>query len=92
MAAFEFIDEILSRHQSGVPGNERWITANQRAKILELIGEHEESGALRGNAGGSLIWMPKGRRKFVLSDHNNCKRHKLTVLANLVESESGRLF
>lgn len=91
MTAHDLIADIFSRHQHGVPGNERWITTRQRDKLIELIGEDPEGGALSGAPGGNRLWTPSGRSKYLISDHGPT-RHKLTEFANLIATESGRLF
>jgi hypothetical protein len=55
-------------------------------------GPDEDSGALRGATESSLIWLAKGRRKFLLSQHNGGKRRKLTILMNLVATCTGAPF
>lgn len=93
MTARELIDDIFGRAQQGMPGNMRRITVDQLKFLRDLIDEDTDSGAVTRGDGGSMVWMPSGPHKYVVTeDPNGGKKHTLTKLLNLVASESGRLF
>jgi len=93
MTAFDLIDSIFSRPAFGVAqGNIRSISDRQYAKLRELIGEDPEGGAVTTGTGGSLVWMPSGRHKYILTEDLRTGKHTLTRLSNIIASESGRLF
>lgn len=93
MTARELIDDIFGRAQLGMPANMRRITGDQVKFLRDLIREDPEGGAVTRGDLGSLVWMPGGTHKFVITeDPNGGKKHTLTKLSNLVASETGRLF
>lgn len=93
MTAHGLIDEIFSRVQEGVAGNVRRITQRQFDYLRELIGQDEEGGAVRSGMNGSIIWMPSGRHKYVLTaPPPGRKLGTLTKLNNLAPSGTGSLF
>lgn len=94
MTAFDLIDSIFSwPARRGMEGNVRRITPRQLIKLRELIGEDPEGGAVRSGAPGSLIWMPSGRNKYIVTeDPTGGDMHTLTRLSNIVPSGCGSLF
>jgi hypothetical protein len=91
MTAHELIDSIFSKPQGG-PGHLRRITRRQLDYLRSLIEADEEGGAVREGAPGSLIWMPMGRWKYVLTEDRLGDKHMLTRLGNIVPSGTGKLF
>ncbi len=92
MTAHDLITSIFSRPQQGVAGNMRRITRAQLDFLVGLIGEDEEGGAMQRGLGGSMVWMPSGRNKYVITEDLRGNRHTITRLANIVPSGIGRLF
>lgn len=93
MTAYELIDSIFARVQPGMPGNERRITRRQLDWLRDLIGADPEGGAVRSGGPGSLVWMPSGRTKYIITeDPTGGDKHTLVKLANLTPSAEGRLF
>jgi hypothetical protein len=92
MTARELIAQWFERPQMGVASNERYITIAQLDLLRDLIGQDEESGALRKGMGRSFTWMPRGRDKWVISEWMGGKRNTILRLSNIVPSESGMLF
>lgn len=93
MTAFDLIDSIFSRPQTGIAGNMRRVTPAQLKYLRDLIGADPEGGHVRNGGPGSLVWMPSGRHKYVLTeDPTGGDKHTLTRLSNLIGTESGRLF
>jgi hypothetical protein len=92
MTARDLIADIFSRPQRGVAGNMRRITRRQLDYLVGLIGEEQESGAVQRGAGASLVWMPGGREKYVITEDARGDRHTLTRLANVVSGGTGSLF
>ena len=92
MTAFDLIDSIFSRHQDGVPGNMRRVSREQLNYLRDLIGADPEGAAVTKGTAGSVVWMPSGRNKYVLTEDLIGKKHTLTRLSNIVASETGRLF
>ena len=93
MTAFDLIDSIFARVQPGMPGNMRRITPRQLKYLRDLIGADPEGGAVKDGGRGSLVWMPAGRTKYVLTeDPIGGEKHTLTKMGNLRPSAEGRLF
>ncbi len=93
MTAYELIDSIFARVQPRMPGNERRITRRQLDWLRDLIGADSEGGAVRSGGPGSLVWMPSGRTKYVITeDPTGGEKHTLAKLMNLTASGEGRLF
>ncbi len=93
MTAHELIESIFSRPQQKMPGNVRRITPAQLGYLRDLIGQDEEGGAVTGGAGGSLVWKPRGRHKYILTeDPTGGEKHTLTKLTTLDASGTGKLF
>jgi hypothetical protein len=91
MTAFDLIDSIYQRPQTGMPSNERIITRSQLTYLKDLIGADPEGGAFTCQGPGRWIWMPAGRNKYELTEDRSGNRHKIARLANLI-STTGRLF
>jgi hypothetical protein len=70
----------------------RRITPDQLKYLRNLIGADPEGGAITRGAPGSLIWMPMGRHKYVITEDLAGKKHTLTRLSNITASETGMLF
>jgi hypothetical protein len=92
MTAHDLIDSIFSRPQLGLAGNMRRITPAQLKYLRDLIGQDPEGASVCPGAANSLVWMPSGRWKYVLTEDPIGNKHTLTRLGNLVASEAGRLF
>lgn len=93
MTAHELIESIFRRAQPGLPGNMRRITTSQLKYLRDLIGADEEGAAVTRGLSNSLVWMPSGRHKYVLTeDPTGGNRHTLTRMSNLVASDAGSLF
>lgn len=92
MTAFDLIDSIFARVQGGMPGNMRRITPAQLIYLRNLIDADPEGGAVTRGSPGSLVWMPAGRTKYVLTEDLRGNKHTLTKFANIVASDTGRLF
>ena len=92
MTAFDLIASIYQRPQSDVASNVRFITASQLSYLKDLIGADPEGGALRRDGPGRWIWAPSGRMKYELTEDLAGRRHRIARLANIVSSETGRLF
>jgi hypothetical protein len=92
MTAHQLIDSIFSRPQMWLPGNMRRITRAQLDFLVNLIDEDEEGGAVEKGSGSSLVWMPSGRHKYVITEDASGGKHTLTRMSNLVASSAGRLF
>ena len=93
MTAHGLIASIFGRVQPGMQGHVRRISRRQLDWLRDLIGADEEGGAVRpGDAPGSLIWMPSGRWKYVLTEDRIGDKHTLTRLTTLRPTGAGRLF
>jgi hypothetical protein len=92
MTAFDLIDSIYARAGWGVEGNTRRITRRQMSKLIELIGEDKQGGDLRRGTGSSLVWMPSGRDKYVITEDLRGERHTLTRLPSIAIGSMGSLF
>lgn len=74
-------------------GNVRRLTPRQLAELRRLIDIDPECGAVKRGAPGSLIWMPSGRHKYVITeDTTGGDKHTLTRLSNIGASGCGSLF
>lgn len=91
MTAHGLIESIFSRWQDG-PGNVRRITRAQLDYLRGLIDADEEGGAVTRGSPGSLVWMPMGRWKYVLTEDLRGEKHTLVKLGNVVASGTGSLF
>jgi hypothetical protein len=93
MTAFDLIDSIFSRASwGGAAANVRRITPDQLKYLRDLIEKDAESHKARAGAPGSLVWMPAGPHKYVVTEDLVGNKHTLTRLSNIVAQESGRLF
>ena len=93
MTAYDLIDSIFARPARGVDGSSRRITTAQLDYLIDLIGRDEEGAAIQRGRGKSLVWMPSGRNKYVVTeDPTGGDKHTLARLANFVPSGQGRLF
>jgi hypothetical protein len=93
MTAFDLIDSIFSRPPwGGVAGNVRRISPEQFRYLRNLIDADPEGGSVKRGVPGSLIWMPSGRHKYILTEDMGGTKHTLTRLSNIAASMSGRLF
>lgn len=93
VTAHQLIESIFSRVQEGVPGNVRRITQPQFDYLRQLIDADEEGAAVRNGPGGSIVWTPSGRDKYVLAAPlPGRKLGTLTRLSNLAPSGMGSLF
>lgn len=92
--AHDLIESIFARASwGGMAGNMRRLTPDQLSFLRNLIDKDPEGGAVTRGDRGSMVWMPSGRHKYVITeDPTNGTKHTLTRLSNLVASESGRLF
>jgi hypothetical protein len=90
--AHDLIASIFSRPQQGVAGNMRRITRRQMLFLKDLIGQDEEGGALRPGSLNSLVWMPRGRMKYVITEDVSGEKHTLTKLMMPVAVDEGSLF
>jgi hypothetical protein len=92
MTAFDLIDSIFSRPAWGVAPNVRRISREQLVYLRGLIDRDAEAGKARKGAPGSLVWMPPGPHKYVLSEDLGGDRHTLTRLSNIAASQEPSLF
>lgn len=92
MTAHDLIADIFRRPQDGVAPNMRRITRPQLDFLLSLIGKDEEGGAVQRGTGGSLVWTPCGRNKYIITEDLRGNRHTLTRLVTLAPVGAGLLF
>jgi hypothetical protein len=92
MTAFELIESIYARPQAGMPSNERIITRTQLSYLRDLIGADPEGGAMHSDGPGVWLWLPSGRNKYRLTEDRKGNRNTIARFANIVPSETGRLF
>jgi hypothetical protein len=93
VTAHDLIDSIFRRPAwKDEPGNLRHVTRAQLDYLRRLIDANPEGGAVMRGMGDSLVWMPMGRDKYVLTEDPRGNKHTLMRLANIVPSEAGRLF
>lgn len=89
MTAHDLIDDILARPQRG-PRDVRHITPEQLSYLRGLILKDPEAAKVRNGQGGSLVWTPAGKHKYVLTeDPTGGKRHTLTRISH-IEAEGMR--
>lgn len=94
MTAHDLIASIFVQARSGPRGNVRGITRRQLEYLHILIDRDKECASVRlGDAPGSLVWMPEGPWKYVLSeDPTGGDKHTLTRLTTLTPTGAGNLF
>ena len=93
MSAHDLIRDIFSRHQAGVPGNERIVTPAQIDFLRRLCDADEEGAkAVHPGRGRSFVWAPSGRDKYLINEAEGRKPNKITRMANIVATGAGRLF
>lgn len=93
MIAHDLIESIFSRSgwRAAAP-NVRSITPEQLKFLRDLIAKDPESHKARAGDRGSLVWMPSGPFKYVLTeDPTGGKKHTLARLSNIAAA-SGSLF
>ena len=91
--AHDLIDSIFSRPQEGVAGSMRNITPRQLVFLNNLIGKDDEGGAVTRGSGNSLVWMPRGPHKYVITeDPTGGDKHTLMRLPRLVTTGMDSLF
>ena len=93
MTTFDLIDSIFSRPGwRGAAPNVRSITPEQLKFLRDLIQKDPESHKARTGDRGSLVWMPAGPHKYILTeDPTGGEKHTLTRLSNIAAA-SGSLF
>lgn len=91
MTATDLINSIFSRHQDGVPVNQRRITQGQYDFLAKLVSEGPEAGAFRPYGPGEMVWAPRGRHKYILTEAAPGRKRTLTRLNN-VAAEAASLF
>ncbi|MGB7986544.1 MAG: hypothetical protein WCF54_15355, partial [Terracidiphilus sp.] len=57
-----------------------------------LIDSDAEAAAVTRGAPGSLVWMPSGRYKYVLTEDLTGEKHTLSRLKSLTATGAGNLF
>lgn len=92
MTAHDLIDSIFRRPSPGLPGNQRRITRAQMKYLRDLIGQDDEGSAIGQGDRGALVWMPRGRWKYILAEDPIGDKHTLTKLGNLRPTDAGKLF
>jgi len=93
MTPFDLIDSIFSRAPwRGMSGNQRHITRDQLVYLRDLIDADPEAAKVKRGAPGSLVWMPSGRHKYILTEDLIGEKHTLTRLSNIAASGMGSLF
>ena len=94
MTAFDLIDSIFTHAPwGGADRNVRRVTGDQLRYLRDLIQKDPESSKARAGAPGSLVWMPSGPHKYVLTeDPTGGQKHTLTRLSNIAAQESRGLF
>jgi len=92
MTAHGLIDDIFSRAQDGVAPNMRRITRAQMDYLISLIAQDEDGSAVQRGAGGSLVWAPRGRGKYVITEDTRGNRHTLTRFTTPIAAEMASLF
>lgn len=91
MTADYLIDQIFSRHRE-MPSDMRVLTAREFVALRGLILKEESKGTVHTGLGGSLVWMPPGEVKYVLTEDRVRWKHTLTRMSTAAAVESGRLF
>lgn len=92
MTAHDLITDLFSRPQAHTAANLRWITERQFNWLKDLIGADDDGRAITNGRNGGLVWMPRGRYKYVLSYDPATEKRSLTKLANVTPSAAGTLF
>lgn len=92
MTAAYLVGEIFSRPQQGIASDVRRLTGRQFVVLRELMLKEESKGTVRAGLGGSLVWAPPGRVKYVLTEDRNQWKYTLTRMTTAAPAESGRLF
>ena len=93
VTAYDLIDSIFSRPQTWAGANVRSVTLDQLNYLRGLIAKDPEAAKARNGQGGSLVWAPAGKHKYVLTeDRTGGKRHTLTRLSNIESLRMGSLF
>jgi hypothetical protein len=92
MIAFDLIESIFAWSGRGAEGNVRRITREQLVYLRDLIDNDAQSAAVRRGANGSLVWMPRGRHKYVICEDPRGEKHTLTRLSSIEAAGTGSLF
>lgn len=93
MTAINLIESIFRRAPwKNEPGDMRHITRAQLDYLRNLISAGPEGGAVTRGGVGSLVWMPKGRYKYILTEDPRGNKHTLTRLSSLAALDIGSLF
>lgn len=95
MTAAYLVNEIFSRPQQGVASDIRLLTERQFVALRGLmLSDKARAGGTAYIAGleGSLVWMPPGPLKFVLTEDRVRSKYLLTRMRTAAPAESGRLF
>jgi len=93
MTAHDLIDSIFGRAQVFAGANVRHITEDQLKYLRDLILKDPEAAKARNGQGGSLVWMPAGKHKYVLTeDLAGGKRHTLTKISHIEAEGQASLF
>ncbi|MFC5861079.1 hypothetical protein ACFPT7_02105 [Acidicapsa dinghuensis] len=78
MTAEYLVAEIFSRTQRVVDSDVRVLTERQFAALRGLILSEEPKGTVLRGDGGSMVWMPPGPLKYVLTEYRASGRRSLT--------------
>lgn len=92
MTAEYLVTEIFSRPQLGMDSERRRLTERQFVALRDLMLKEEPKGTVHTGLGGSLVWMPPGPLKYVLTEDRERWKHQLTRMTSAAPAESGRLF
>ena len=92
MTAAYLVSEIFSRPQQGIASEIRVLSERQFVVLRGLMLDEEQKGTVRAGQGGSLIWMPRGPLKYVLTEDRVRLKYFLTRMSTAAPAESGRLF
>ena len=92
MIALDLIDSIFSRGGRGAEVNMRRITREQLVYLRDLIDADLQGAAVRRGANGSLVWMPKGRHKYVICEDPRGEKHTLARISSIEAAGTGSLF
>ncbi len=92
MTAQDLIGGIFARSQQG-PQDVRRISADQLRYLRDLILKDPEAAKVHNGQGGSLVWTPAGKHRYVLTeDPGGGKRHTLMRFARMEAEGQGSLF
>ena len=91
MIAHDLIESIFARPQDG-PRDIRRITKDQLDYLQDLIRKDPESAKMHNGQGGSLVWTPAGKHKYVLTEDLVGNKHTLTRLSNIEAMGQTSLF